>query len=825
MPRILHHAKGTLIALILLVVGTTFAGLIWLNQNGFEGQWSERISEELASRGIHAEFSWVRFSPTRGILARDVVLYRDESCRDVLARIPKLRFDIDRSKALRGELQIRRVHLHDAELRLPLLPDGGELTITSLFGKARLDRQDRFLLSDARGSLAGMNFRLDVALDGVQLDGLQRRSSAPDEADQGQEFTRSLLRELARWNFPDTAPPELALSVTGDVSQPASIRSQLHVQARELRRAAQTFQEVELLTNFHRNTVAIERLRFSDGSGAFELEGFYDLTSREGRYRTSSSVDLIPLLKGLDNHLLREITSTSAPSIEARGEFQLNDDDLRLTARGRLDWRKLHYRDLALENLSTDFSWREGNLYLRGAQVSHGGGRLTGQLLEHGDFLRYQAESTLPLSAYRKFISPDSTLGRTLSRYQPDPNHPITITAGGAILRSNFAEWTAVGHLHLPGGSYRGIPLTNIQSDFNVSSDRLRFTDVSTTFDYRNYYLHRRYGGPSSATVRVAKIEFSDETELIHLTNLRGTFWPGPLLSLFEPEAARHVEQDYRFNRPPTLVANGVLDNRHGTRLDLTTRVFTTGTTNYTFLGKSLPLTKLSATVRSRHRRHDIDKLSFHTWGGSAAGSLSVQVPAEAKPKITGGLRWDDLSLAHLARTYEFEKAAHGHVTGRIDFSGTVGDTRSLKGSGVIGLRNGQLFHVPVFGPLSAPLGGILGKHFSHEQARNASATFVIRRGTILSNDFLTSTPSTVFTGEGQLDLAKETLDMTVRMNARGLLGLVTLPLRPFNGLFQFRGSGPLENPTWRSAPFTQPAAGRSDPIFQPPARARIVRE
>ena len=70
-----------------------------------------------------------------------------------------------------------------------------------------------------------------------------------------------------------------------------------------------------------------------------------------------------------------------------------------------------------------------------------------------------------------------------------------------------------------------------------------------------------------------------------------------------------------------------------------------------------------------------------------------------------------------------------------------------------------------------------------------------------------------------------KTLDMTIRMNARGLLGLVTLPLLPFNGLFQFRGQGSIEKPVWRSAPFTQPAAGKNHPIFRDPPRAQIVPE
>jgi hypothetical protein len=61
---------------------------------------------------------------------------------------------------------------------------------------------------------------------------------------------------------------------------------------------------------------------------------------------------------------------------------------------------------------------------------------------------------------------------------------------------------------------------------------------------------------------------------------------------------------------------------------------------------------------------------------------------------------------------------------------------------------------------------------------------------------------------------------MTMRMNARGLLGLITLPLKPFYGMFQFRGSGPLKKPSWESVMFSPPPeAETNEPEQTPKAR------
>ena len=66
------------------------------------------------------------------------------------------------------------------------------------------------------------------------------------------------------------------------------------------------------------------------------------------------------------------------------------------------------------------------------------------------------------------------------------------------------------------------------------------------------------------------------------------------------------------------------------------------------------------------------------------------------------------------------------------------------------------------------------------------------------------------------------TLDMTMRMNARGLLGLLTLPLWPFYGMFQFRGTGPLKSPKWENVMFTTPPEEQKQ-ILQATPKAKVV--
>lgn len=1068
--RWFHHFKALLFVGIGLFLVGACAGFVWLNDRGFEGKWGERIAAELSRRGIHAEFESVRFSPTRGIIAKKVIFYTDESRSEVFARIPLLRFDVDRGKAFRGELQIRRVILHDAHLSVPVSSDGSlTLQITKLTGSATLDRQNRLLLENARGTLGGMNFHLDVELDEFELTNIARKRE-PKAAARRDDFARDVLAELARWSFPGTIPPELSLRITGSVQRPASIRTSFSIAAEELTRRDYTMENLLLTGEFDNRTLTIDELTFSDGSGNLQLRAHYDLQDKTGAYNGSSSIKIADLLrKALDNHTLDEFISAHAPVIEAQGEFGVSQDEgLQLTALGKLEWEYFRFLGIPLDKLNADFSWQNGNIFLRNLVAKHEVGELSGQILLQDDMIRYRTRTSLPLSAYRAFIRDDSGLDHSLARSNFTPRSKVSVEAEGTIQRSNLRVWDATGKVLLENFSYNGVPMiraaaafymtpldsifTNVQVEFSYASyernplaglppsgtmhatkvhydaetglthidslqgtawpgpilrlfapgaanhvekhygfqsppdlsatgvidvrspatrtdmvtqletssattyqflgqtlqldnlsatvrtrhhlhdiNNLHFdtlggtgegmlsvqkqpaglasvsggigfekinlaevgktygfsnpskgsltahidfkadeailedgkhdwqvegqaafkdssvnevpilratanfdinslgsnwTKVETEFDYASYVLRRRYGGPRSAVVRAESIRHDKKTKLTHISNLRGTAWPGPVLRLIVPDAADHVDESYGFRSPPSFTTSGVADHRRpGTRTDLRSRIEARGTTECEFLDRTLQLAAVSATVRTRHQRHDVANLEFRTFRGSGAGEVTVQTRPGHAATISGGIKWNDLSLADIGQTYNFEKAAKGSITGRIDFTTSAGNVRSLNGRGVMGLRDGQLFHVPIFGPLSLPIGGILGKKFSHEQARDASATFVLKDGVAYTNDFLTSTPSTVFAGEGNINLATNHIDMIMRMNARGLLGLVTLPLLPLNGLFQFRGQGPLKKPVWRSAPFTQPAGGQKNPIFRDPPRAQIVPE
>ncbi|MFP6882580.1 MAG: hypothetical protein VCA34_16635 [Roseibacillus sp.] len=496
--RWFHHFKALLFVGIGLFLVGACAGFVWLNDRGFEGKWGERIAAELSRRGIHAEFESVRFSPTRGIIAKKVIFYTDESRSEVFARIPLLRFDVDRGKAFRGELQIRRVILHDAHLSVPVSSDGSlTLQITKLTGSASLDRQNRLLLKNARGTLGGMNFHLDVELDEFELTNIARKRE-PKAAARRDDFARDVLAELARWSFPGTIPPELSLRITGSAQRPASIRTSFSIAAEELTRRDYTMENLLLTGEFDNRTLTIDELTFSDGSGNLQLRAHYDLQDKTGAYNGTSSIKIADLLrKALDNHTLDEFISAHAPVIEAQGEFGVSQDEgLQLTALGKLEWDYFRFLGIPLNKLNADFSWQNGNIFLRNLVAKHEAGELSGQILLQDDMIRYRTRTSLPLSTYRAFIRNDSGLDHSLARSNFTPRSKVSVEAEGTIQRSNLRVWDATGKVLLENFSYNGVPMIRAAAAFYMTPLDSIFTNVQAEFSYGSYERNRLASPP-----------------------------------------------------------------------------------------------------------------------------------------------------------------------------------------------------------------------------------------------------------------------------------------------------------------------------------------
>ena len=127
-------------------------------------------------------------------------------------------------------------------------------------------------------------------------------------------------------------------------------------------------------------------------------------------------------------------------------------------------------------------------------------------------------------------------------------------------------------------------------------------------------------------------------------------------------------------------------------------------------------------------------------------------------------------------------------MSGSYDFTGLGSDPRTMRGGGKVEVTNGDVFAIPIFGPLSGILNHIVpGSGYSI--AHQASATFKINDGIIHTDDFEAASTFFSMLGHGDIHFLDDKLDFDVRLNMKGPGVLLT----PVYKLFEYTGEGQLE--------------------------------
>ncbi|WP_035605708.1 AsmA-like C-terminal region-containing protein [Haloferula sp. BvORR071] len=553
----------------------------------------------------------------------------------------------------------------------------------------------------------------------------------------------------------------------------------------------------------------------------------YDLSTRSARFEMRSNLDLPPILRAIDaGGLLREVGFQSRPDLNAGGhiEWPMNaPPTFHIT--GHLAADNVSYARHTASRLESDVSFDGKNLFLDNLIAKRPDGQLKARLLVKDDEIRWSAAGNLKASVWKDFFD-KVPLGKVLNDFSERDNTTVDGSVEGHASRSDPHAWGVTGTVKATHMAYKGTPFNRAQVSMKLDHDFLDFTDGTVEFDYSNYAMRKAHGGPLTGKAKVDRVRYNREPSTLTLEGIEGNFWPAPVLRMFLPNVADHLEE-YGFHNPPALSGSGTIGlMKAQQKTDFKVHGSTPGKVSYHFAGQDLLLDGLETNVRVKPGRTEVRDLAFSLFDGPLRANFDVIYGDGEGQHVDGEIDWTHLSLPELSTACGFDKQAKGFVTGRMNFQQQAGkEAAGLNGEGHIALEEGELFSVPIFGPLSPLLAAVVDRKAGFQQATEAFCSFKVKDGVLSTRDFYTDTSSMTFTGDGTADLNRKTLDMTIRMNARGFLGLITLPLKPVvDGLFQFRGTGPLKQPKWDNVMFTSPPDDENDKLLKPPkARLRLA--
>ena len=827
---IFHHIKFLVTLCLVLTVGVLVGGVYYINQSGINDQWRERIAVELENLGVIADFDSLRFELTKGLVAKGVRIYADAKRQDVIAKLEHLVIDVDKTKLMRGKIRVHNIALKDADITLPIdssNPNGKLIMIHELQGEMYLPDKKTIEARALEGFLAGIHISMDARIWSESDDQSTSSQNFKKQRSDRLEFISNILEEIEQWQWPSDSPPKIKLYIEANTDKLKTARIDFIIEASKIEKNGTSLYDVELTGDYNNSIITLDQISLRDNVGELNSKASYHPATKTTKFEAQSTLHLQALSRQLLGiNLVNQLTFSTPPEISCTGSVSRGSDSrVDTTITGQISISDFSVLGSHFQQLQSDFSSHNKDFFLTQLNAVHKEGELKGRILFKDETIQYEADSTLPASAYSPFLR-DSSIGKVLEQVKFKPDSSLEIKTRGTMNRHRLTQWEAEGYAKIDKFSYKDTEMNSLSGNYSLSALRSHFNEIKADFNYNDYTLKKAHGGPSSASISASSIDLNRDDNKITLNNINGTAWPAPVVRLFVPNVADHIEK-YQFHRPPNLSASGTFGlsgNQEATNFSI--NVSSPGSMHYNFINEPLTLSRLQSSVNIFGDRVDVTNLSFYTFEGPCSGNIRVYTSHPEKSGYAGDMQFRRLHLKEIGKLYKFDNAERGLLTGRIDFNGEGDSTDKFNAQGSLALENGNLFSVPMLGPISKLIGGVLkDKNPIQEKAEDASCTYIIRDGVVFSNDFEALTRSLKFTGEGTIDLNNKEIDLLVRMNAKGLFGVLAMPLRPFLGLFQFNGTGPISEPTWKTSIFTNPKEGKNHPIFRKPPKADVIAE
>jgi len=777
LPAHVRFWRALLRLTIVLLLGGLAAGGWYLAKKGFSRNWRNLVVEELHKRGVEASVRRLTLDPFRGLIARDVRIYDYKKRDKTLAVVSEVALDINYAALFHHQPFLNALDIRNGNLTIPLPPVAGQVSNAELkrFRAHVYFPPERIEVSQAEGIFCGVRISASGQL-------IKRASYQPSNRDTAEDAARrlrllqTLVTTLQRFRYPGAAP-ELQVKFSGDLSQLEDAHLEATLRGSQIVRDQYEARNFFLAAEWKDHSLSIPRIEWSDHLGRFAGTATWSRTNGRANFQARSSVDLKPLLGSFGLGLVLDpVTCRSPPQIEASGSASIGAAEQRIEVVGKLAVEDFTYEEIGFEGMTCDFAWDGTRTMLRDIRLRHRSGQLTADLFDAPNDFRLTLDTSIVPSALLPLAPAKLRPFLREWEWQRSPNIHLTFLGTSR----NPATWHGDGAFALGRTRFRGVWM-------NSATANLRFGDGQ--FALQDLRVERDEGTGTGSLV------YDDKRHELRLTNIQTTLKPSEAIMWVDPHLWEHVVP-YRFHRPPHVTTNGVVQFAGGKQTHLEMNIDAPAGLDYTFIDKVLPFDKISAQLLFTEDRLQIFDLKGTLFSGSVAGSADISL-ARNDHHYTAQVAVEQIDFPSLTSLYFNYKTSQGKLSGNLDFGGASSDKKALRGIGRVEVKNGNVFAIPIFGPLSE----LVSKMFAgagYSIAHEANAPLTIKDGVIHTDRLRVSGNLFAMLGHGDINFMKNDLDFDIRIDATGP-GLV---LTPIYKLFEYHGSGSLTKPVWRPKRF-----------------------
>ncbi|HKP93158.1 MAG TPA: AsmA-like C-terminal region-containing protein, partial [Chthoniobacterales bacterium] len=633
---------------------------------------------------------------------------------------------------------------------------------------------EQIFVSQAEGIFCGIRISATGQL-------IKRDDYKPSDEISDEEWRQRLVlvhrtaEELRRFTFLGE-PPTLQVKFAGDLSQFETVHAEAILRADRLQRGAYEISNVAVAAEWANQMLNVTQCSWADNAGNFSGRASWSRQTRAADFQGRSTLDAKRFLEAAGfPQLLADVTLTAPPLLELSGSADFSHEAPKLSLIGRVAVERFSYKTIPLLQLTTDFSWDGDRAMIRELRLRHESGELRGDLLDAPNDFRLTVDSAIDPIIFRAFTSPE--LGRFLAEWQWGRPPAIRLSVHGS---SHMPEtWIGEGNITTERTRFRGAWMNNARAGLRLENGALTLADLHVTRDE----------GAGNGT-----IVYDFARHEIRFKDIRTALRLSEAIVWVDPKYFKEVAP-YKFRQPPNLVVNGVF-HFHGSGDHVEIKVDAPAGMDYLFLGKNLPFDRVAGRLLFTDDRLQLLEMTGRLFNGDIRGTADISL-AKNDNHYRASLTLDGVDFPKLADLYFKYNTAHGRLSGNYEWTGLGSEARLMEGNGNARVTDGDIFAIPVFGPLSELLSAIIpGAGYS--LARQAKSSFTIKDGVIHTDDFKVSGKLFGMIGHGDVHFLEDKLDFDIRIEAGGA-GVV---LTPMYKLFEYKGEGSISKPNWHPKRF-----------------------
>jgi AsmA-like C-terminal region len=759
--------------LVFIVVFVGIPGsLLYLREAGLEFGLKEKVAAALSSQRYKTTIGRLRFDPFNGLIAENVQVTEASASGRDLAHVERIVISIALSDLLMRKISIDFIELDQTDISIPL---GGDLD------SPRLNLQDvsaqcvllagQLRLSYFDANLAGIRIMLSGLLQNPQAFHLQRTESKGQTAKRHEKMS-DILEQLGQIRYTGIRP-QLRAEITGDLADLSTLKvSPITFTSGPIVGPNWRVDGVEMGATYAKGVFALSHLVVKDRDGTLTLSGQYQ--DKNVEFEVSSTLPVGPF-RGLfpKDSPLRELRFAEPPQFSASGSINFDGGAFTPDVTGSLKLGKFTFRGLEVDDFGTEFAWKDKRFFARGIDASVGGGQLTSDVLYAPDGFRLRLSSSIKPTVFGSLLGEKERNFLKLLEFREAPQVQIELKGD----KPEFASLSGAGTVKLGRTAMRSIWFDSVDTKVNIADRALTFHDFTVT---------------QGKGVGTGAVVYDFGGQQVRLNNVNSTLSPVDVLMWVDPKIAEAV-RPYKFQEPPKVHAEGMVHLKDPRKNNLNLNVQSADGLDYELLKKVLHFGRTAATVGINGTKVNANISNAQLMGGDVALKASVSIDPQ-DPTFGADVQIHGVDFAKLTKLYFNYDDSQGVFSGNYSFKARNRDEENMEGSGSIKVDDGHVLSIPVLGPLSDIISKLI-PGAGYQTAREATADFTIADQKINTKNLTIEGAGFSLYGYGDIYFMKDKMDLSVRINARGLPGIVLFPV---SKLFEYVSTGSLSKPEWR---------------------------